>query len=269
MSPAQNPRPKLPALAFSIAVACLVNAPGIAAESAVETAAHIAKRLDPSDFRSRIELRNRLQEPQSGGLRNTLFPRFEYAVSKQLSLRVEAPVMVFDGDRPGLAAQGGMGDLVARVSFRALRTKRVALVVGGEFNFDTASDRLLGTGKHSGGPIAFLAIDSPALHSTFFPLVQHVQSFGGDPRRHEVDYTINRVFVLTRWPDRFYTGTEASVYIDHSRGNQTGATLELEVGRFLNSHIAVWARPGFGNWGDQVPQVYNWDLEVGVRYLFD
>jgi hypothetical protein len=54
---------------------------------------------------------------------------------------------------------------------------------------------------------------------------------------------MTRMFALTRWPDRFYSATELSIYFDHVR-NKEGATLELEGARFINSHIALWARPG-------------------------
>ena len=161
-----------------------------------------------------------------------------------------------------------MSDLLVRANVRLLRTEHMALVAGAEFLLDTASDRALGSGHHIGGPIAFLSIESHSLHTTFFPLVQHMESFAGDSSRREVNYTMTRLFALTRWPERFYTGTELSIYYDHER-NQEGATLELEMGRFITPHIAVWTRPGIGSWGDRIPQVYNWDLEFGIRYLFD
>jgi len=239
-----------------------------AEESVADTNAHIAKRLDPTDFRSRIEFRNRLQEPQSGGIRNTAFARLEYAFSKTWLVRVETPVMVYDAEKPGSTTEGGMGDLLVRANVRLLRTEHVALVAGAEFLLDTASERTLGSGHHVGGPIAFLSIESHTLHTTFFPLVQHMESFAGDASRRDVNYTMTRLFALTRWPERFYTGTELSVYYDHER-EQEGVTLELEMGRFITPHIAVWTRPGIGNWGDRIPQVYNWDLEFGIRYLFD
>lgn len=44
--------------------------------------------------------------------------------------------------------------------------------------------------------------------------------------------------------------------------------LEAEGGRFLTRQLAVWARPGIGLHGDDLPQVYNWNLKIGVRYTF-
>jgi hypothetical protein len=45
--------------------------------------------------------------------------------------------------------------------------------------------------------------------------------------------------------------------------------LELEGGRLVSKHIGVWVRPGWGLVGDNVRPVYNWQLEAGIRYLFD
>ena len=54
----------------------------------------------------------------------------------------------------------------------------------------------------------------------------------------------------------------------HER-DEVGYTLELELGRLLTRHWAVWARPGVGVVKNGLPQVYDWNFEVGVRYLFD
>jgi hypothetical protein len=122
---------------------------------------------------------------------------------------------------------------------------------------------------HVIAPIAFLSIDAPRLHSTLFPTLQHFRSFSGDARRPDVSYTAVKLFTITRLPASFYMGTETVMYIDHHRDHRTGATLEIEAGRFVSKHIAVWLRPGIGAHGDDVPQVYLWNLEIGFRYLFD
>ena len=131
-------------------------------------------------------MRNRLQEPQTGGLRNTLVPRMEFAFSKRLVMRIETPVMVYDADRRGFATRGGMGDLLVRANVRLFRTAHTALVAGHEFSFNTASEKFPGTGQHAGGPLMLISIDEPRLHTTFFPLVQHMESFAGDPSRKAV-----------------------------------------------------------------------------------
>ena len=39
----------------------------------------VVKAIDPSDMKSRIDLRNEYRENQGGGYTNYLVPRFEYA----------------------------------------------------------------------------------------------------------------------------------------------------------------------------------------------
>lgn len=241
----------------------------LSAVAAADADTQFAKRLDPTDFRSRIELRNRFQETQRDGLRNVLTPRLEYAVSKGFALRLELPVVVHDARNPGVSTQGGMGDVALRASFRVLRTESIALVAGTEFFFNTATDTFLGSAHHSIGPFAFMSINVPSVRSTLFPFVQSVHSVGTAAGRDPVSYTLARLFVLTRWPAQWYSATETAIYIDHEHSGRAGSTVELEAGRFLNKHVALWARPGIGAWGNEVPIVYKWNLEIGVRYLFD
>jgi hypothetical protein len=56
--------------------------------------------------------------------------------------------------------------------------------------------------------------------------------------------------------------------VDWSRSNKTALNLEFEVGRKLGEHVCGWVRPGVGLWGDNVIGAYDWQLEVGVRYMF-
>jgi len=241
----------------------------LSAAAAADTDSQFAKRLDPTDFRSRIELRNRFQETQRDGLRNVLTPRLEYAFSKGFALRLELPVVVHDARDPGVSTQGGMGDVSVRASFRLLRTDSFALIAGTEFLFDTATDTFLGSAHHSIGPFLLMSLNAPAIHSTLFPFLQSVHSFAGDAGRDPLNYTLARLFVLTRWPALWYSGSEIAIYIDHEHRGRAGNTLELEMGRFLNKHVALWARPGIGAWGNDVPMIYKWNMEVGLRYLFD
>jgi hypothetical protein len=105
----------------------------------------------------------------------------EFAFSQRLVMRIETPAMVYDAARRGFATQGDMGDLLVRANVRLFRTAHTALVAGHEFSFNTASEKFPGTGQHAGGPLMLISIDEPRLHTTFFPLVQHMESFAGDP----------------------------------------------------------------------------------------
>lgn len=248
--------------------ASVLGLPAVAAPSESDKN-HAATRLDPTDFRTRLDFRNRYQAPQIGGYRDTFTSRLDYAFSKIVALRVEVPYTHIDLHNPRLAADTGVGDVSVRLNTRILRTEKMAFVVGTEMQFNTAESPLLGAGKTVIAPVAFLSFDAPRLHSTMFPTLQYFRSIGGDGNRPDVNYTSIKLFTITRWPASFYTGTEAVMFIDHQRNQRMGATLEVEAGRFMTPHLALWMRPGIGTHGDDIPQVYLWNLEVGFRYLFD
>lgn len=230
----------------------------------------VIRRIDPTDFRSRIELRANVQEQHSGAYRTRVIPRFEYAVSKELSLRLETPVVSYDPDSSGANSETGFGDLLVRVSYRAVRRQGYAVVTALEATFDTASDEFLGTGKYVLSPLAFAAIAVPKMRSTFFTGAQQYVSVAGDSDRQDINYTQLRTILLTRWPkQRMYTVVDGQYFIDWERDARFGVLLEGEVGRFLSKNVALWLRPGVGIYDNDLPQVYKWNVEVGFRYIFD
>jgi hypothetical protein len=44
--------------------------------------------------------------------------------------------------------------------------------------------------------------------------------------------------------------------------------LEFEGGRNLIGRFGAYVRPGIGIWGRDVAGAYQWNIEVGVRYMF-
>lgn len=225
-------------------------------------------RADALDFRMRAELRDEYVDFQQGGGANMIVPRLDYAVSPAFSLRVEAPVVTSGPDLAGQSNQAGFGDLLFRGSYRAIRGTGYAAVVGAEVIFDTASEASLGYGKDVLAPLAYASIEIPRFRSVLFPFIQHYFTVGGDDSRPDVNYTSVKAAVLNRWQGRYYSVVEPQLVVDHERSDRVGMTLEAEGGRFLTRQMTVWARPGLGLFGDDLPQVYNWNLKVGVRYTF-
>jgi hypothetical protein len=250
-----------PVLAVTLAFA--------SATAVAQSNEELVKRLDPTDFRTRVDTRLEHQETQEGGHRQILSPRLDYAISKTTQLRIELPLHRYYPGSTGGPVQSGTGDLSVRGAWRLMRSPGFALVAGVEGNFDTASEPMLGFGKHIVAPFAFAAYDAPAINSTIFPGIQHYESVAGQADRLHVSYTQARLFILTRWPNRFYTGIENQLTVDWQRSSRVGFTIETELGRFLDKHWAVWGRPGIALLGDKLPYIYNWNFEAGVRYLFD
>jgi hypothetical protein len=178
------------------------------------------------------------------------------------------PVVYSDLNLPENDSETGLGDILLRGAFRAARGERYAVVAAAEFILDTASDPNLGLGKNRFGPLVFASIEVPSLRSRFFPFYQHLFSFAGDENRPDINYaSIRPSVILTKWPNRWYTVIDPNFFVDFERENKSGMTLELEVGRPVKKNVNVWVRPGMGVYGD-IPQVYDWNLEVGVRFYF-
>jgi hypothetical protein len=259
----------LAALALSISAPALGQNTSPPAATQPAAAESVTKRLDPTDFKTRFETRLEYQSLQNGGSKTLLVPRYERAFSKMLGARIEVPYVWDDPDGPGVTGEHGIGDIVLRLNYRAARGEGYAVVFAPELALDTASDDRLGTGKYVFQPAAYASFDAPRYKSVVFPFVQQFWSIGGDDSRGDINTTLLRIGLLSRWPNRFYSFVEPSLYIDWERDAHTGFTLELEVGRLLNRNLAIWARPGVGLAGDNLPGIYNWNFEVGFRYFLD
>ncbi|MSQ58532.1 MAG: hypothetical protein EXR36_02505 [Betaproteobacteria bacterium] len=233
------------------------------AENQENVDASIQNKLDPTDFRSRLEFRTEHQRLRDDGSRNLVLPRLDYAASKQLAFRVELP---FVADTPkNQPSDSGLGDLLGRMVYRMHRGDGYAWVVGGEVVFDTASEGL-GAGTNIVTALTFMSIDVPKYKSVLFPLYQYSFNAGGGPA---IGFSTIRASVMTKWPERYYTFVEPTLYADHEHGSRVAGTFEVEVGRFVSSDAAIWARPGVGIRKHVMPRVYDWNFEVGVRFFLN
>lgn len=236
-------------------------------ETHAPEAASFKRLTDPADFRDRVELRDEYQSLQSGGSRNVLVGRADYALSSSFLLRADVPFVTVDPNQPGTGQESGLGDMSVRAQWRLVRKPGFALVAAAEVALDTAQEPALGTGRYVFQPLAFAAVDVPKYNSVVFPYIQQYWSFGGNTDR-EINTTLLRSGVLTRLPNRTYTYIEPSLYINWALDARTGFTLEAELGHFFTKNWNLYLRPGVGLWGDNVPPVYNWNFEAGMRYLF-
>jgi hypothetical protein len=256
------------ALRFTCLLMLCVAQPLAAQTQPAAPSATEAAQKKPTDFRSRIEIRNEYQNLEGDGYRNIVVPRFEYAMSSSVALRLETPYVTYD---PGAGAErvSGQGDLLIRGAWRATQREGFALIVATDVIFDTADDERLGFGKTVVAPLMYAAIDLPKYDSVFFPNIQHFFSVADDYNRADVSFTTLKPNLLTRWPNKMYTFLEPQFTIDWEHDAKVGLTIELEVGKILSKNIAAWARPGIGAINkNEMPQVYEWNLEVGMRYIF-
>ncbi|MFM8246019.1 MAG: hypothetical protein ACKN9M_03585 [Burkholderiaceae bacterium] len=229
------------------------------------SSADVAKRIDPTDFKNRFDLRSEFNQYATAS-NQLIIPRFEYALSKSLGFRTELPVGRYDPADGGASA--GIGNLLTRIAWRAVRHGDYALVVGSELTFDTASNAKLGSGKHVLAPFAFAAIDLPQAKSVFFPYIQYGKAIGGDASREDVNYTNIRGSMLTRWPDKVYSFVEYSYFIDHQRANVASSQIKAEVGKFILPKTGFYIRPGTGLSGTDQRLGLHWSMELGLRHFF-
>jgi hypothetical protein len=231
----------------------------------VASTVDIAKRIDPTDFKNRFDLRSEFVDYGTASMQ-TLVPRFEYAFSKSLGFRTELPIARYDPATGGASA--GIGNLLTRVAWRALRTDDYSVVVGSELTFDTASSTALGSGKHVLGAFAFAAIDLPQAKSVFFPYIQYGKAVGGDAGREDVQYTNLRASMLTRWPAKAYSFVEYAYWIDHHNADRASSQIKLEVGKFILPKTGFYVRPGTGLSGTDQRYGMQWSFELGMRHFF-
>ena len=226
----------------------------------------VAKRIDPTDFKNRFDLRSEYVDYGTASLM-TLVPRVEYAFNNALAIRAELPVLRYD---PGSSdpAASGVGNLQTRLAWRAARGQGYAMVVGSELSLDTTTNANLGSGKHVLAPFAFWAIDLPAMKSVFFPYVQLGRSVGGDGSREDVNYTNIRTSLLTRWPARTYSFIEVNYWFDHERSNRYSSFAKAELGRFVLPKTGFYLRPGAGMSGTNERFGMKWSMEIGMRHFF-
>lgn len=241
---------------------------GQAANGATNKPDEISKKIQAGSFTPRIFVRNEYRSNQDGSYVNVLVPLLEVPVGETMAFRVEIPLVSRRPGTPGADADTGLGDINTRFSKSVLNGDGYAMVLGVEYNFNSATEDTLGSGKETISPLVFGSVKAPRLNSILFPLVQYYQSVAGDSAHPDIKLTVIKPMVLTRLPNRFYTFAEPAIYIDHESNDRVGATLELEFGRFVNSQTMVYGRPGVGLFGDEMPQIFNWNFEVGFRYFF-
>ncbi len=226
----------------------------------------VAKRIDPTDFKHRFDLRGEYIDYGTVST-YTVTPRGEYAFTNSVGLRVELPVVRYDAGT-GSTPDQGIGNLLTRLAWRAVRGEGYAMVVGSELIFNTASDATLGNGKNVIAPLVFWSIDIPQAKSVFFPFVQYGRSFSGETSREAVHYTNLRTSILTRWPSKVYSFVEVSYWFDHERSNSYSSNIKAEVGRFFTPKTGFYIRPGTGLSGTDNRLGVKSTMEIGMRHFF-
>ncbi len=197
--------------------------------------------------------------------------------------RTILPIRYVPSLAPGVASEFGTGDLdftafvspTDGFSFdgpEALFGGEKASVTWGAgpaFLFDTASDDLLGTGKHSVGPsVVALVLGGPWVAGG---LVKHFWSFAGDGDRSDVNLTIIQPFINYNFDHGWYAVTApiltANWELDDDRwlvplGGGIGRV--FRIGKLpINTSLQAY-------WNAATPDgpSADWQLRFQVQFLF-
>jgi hypothetical protein len=224
---------------------------------------------DPTAIVGRVQLSTQYADlPHGARFRDTV-ARVDLPIRGNWLLRVDTPFLRWvDPNRPGVTSAQGLSDLVATAGWRAYNTAEYALFVGVVSTFPTSAESTLGSGKYTVGPLLATARFLPRWESFLFGVFQHLTSVGGDPSRKDVSLTRAMAQVNTMWPERWWTIAQAVWQVDWERSAKSSMTLEFEVGRNLIGRLGAFVRPGVGIWGRDLIGAYDWNIEVGVRYMF-
>jgi hypothetical protein len=184
-------------------------------------------------------------------------------------LRMDMPFLrTIDPNRVGAPSQSGASDLAVTAGWRVYNTPEYALLIGALSTFPTAANDALGFGKYTVGPAVATARFLPRLDSLLIGLLQYQTSIGGDPSRRDVSLFSVTAQVNSFWAERWWTIVQSIWRVDFERSGKSSMTMEFEAGRNLVGRLGAYIRPGVGIWGRDLAGAYDWNIEVGVRYVF-
>lgn len=224
---------------------------------------------DPTAIVGRMQLTSQYLDLPHGAQGTVTTARVDLPFRGNWILRVDTPVLKWsDPDRPGITSQQGFGDLAVTTGWRAYNTPEYALLVGVVTTMPTATETGLGLGKYTIGPTIATARFISRWDSFLIGLLQYQTSVGGDPSRRDFSRVNAAAQVNSFWGQRWWTVVQAVWQIDFERNGKSSMTMEFEGGRNLVGRLGAFIRPGVGIWGRDVAGAYDWNIEVGIRYMF-
>jgi hypothetical protein len=224
---------------------------------------------DPTAIVGRVQLSSQYADLPHGGRLSDTVARVDLPFRSNWLLRVDTPFHRWrDPNRPGLSSAQGLGNLSAVLGWRAYNTPEYAFLIGAASTFPTASDDLLGSGKYTVGPFIATGRFLPRWESFLFGVFQHSVSAGGDPSRSDISLTQANLQINTIWADRWWTTVQGAWQVNWEQKTKSSMTLEFELGRNVVGQWGMYLRPGVGIWGNDVAGAYDWNVEIGTRYMF-
>ena len=183
-------------------------------------------------------------------------------------VQVNMPYAWADVDQSRAFPLKGGVDMTMRTGSRIYANENIAVFLGGDASFPTASERQLGTGKYTVGPGGAVAVPLPRVQSLFFLLVQDFNSIGGDPSRANLHYMRVQPTVNTIWSDHWWTLVSFNWDVDWNSNRKSALNTLAEVGYRFDNHWNFFAGPGVGVVGRDTFLGLDWTVQAGIRWVY-
>jgi len=188
-------------------------------------------------------------------------------VTPNFGVQVTMPYVWADQNQRQGFPTNGTSDLVLRVGGRVYASEYVAVFLGTDVLFPTASEKQLGTGSYVLGPGVVLASPLARLRSMFYLVVQDYNSVTDDPARPDVHFMQVQGTFNTIWSENWWTSVGGTWNSDWNVHRKTASYVVGQVG-YRFGHWNVFAGPGVGITGDNTPLGVDWTVQAGIRWLF-
>ncbi len=172
------------------------------------------------------------------------------------------------GSGPSASTTSGFGDMDTRLLWVPKVTQKGALAIGLEATFSTASQPILGSGKTTLGPQAFLVFFNPfgIKGSILAPAYQYTFDIGGDDDRSDISRSgIDVFFVVVAPSKKRWVNINATAVIDHENDEEYG-TIKANYGQLMFGPISSFIKPGIGIGNDRP---YEWNIEFGFKFIWN
>lgn len=146
-------------------------------------------------------------------------------------------------------AQGVRGNLKYRIA------------VGVDWIVDLGdTDKGIGLGSDQIAPFFGVALGFQN-GTALIPLVQHFLSYSGE----DVSTTAFRLIALKPLPKQMWVKLDAKVSIEWENDNAVPANAELQLGKNINKHLALYVDAFAGIGGDKF---FDWGFGTGLRFKY-
>ena len=189
-------------------------------------------------------------------------------ITPNFGFQVNMPYAWANLDQPGGFNKNGASDMTFRTGGRLYASENVAVFIGTDGSFPTASERQLGTGKYTIGPGGAVAVPLARVRSLLFVIAEDFNSIGGDPSRPNLHFTQVTPVFNTIWSQHWWTQAIAQWNLDWNHGRKTTMNLQGELGYRFDNHWNVFATAGRGVVGRDTFLGLDWTVQLGVRWVF-